>query len=91
MKIGSLIVDGEEKDINIPKVNIEYLEEKDFVNPKKILVLKGAGENGTNVEIFCEGLPGESKDRILLKDRTTDKLYELYMANGYFLSREVDE
>ena len=89
-EIGNLKVDGASTPIHVPVIGIDAVDRDDFTNPKPILTIEGIGDNGEDVNVYCEDPQiepfdpdGYVFDEILLKDREhPDKVYKVYIKNG---------
>ena len=89
-KIGTLKVDRNETPVKIPTIEIRAANESSFGNPTgPIVTFKGIGENGEDLNVYCENPIGAILPYVRLKDKETDQIYSLYMENGELKSSEI--
>ena len=87
--VGTLNVDGQRTQIKVPSLDVEAVDESEFNNAKRIFTFKGIGENGADVNLYCETAPdvtGTVFEKVLMKDEN-DNVYELYIEGGELKSK----
>ena len=99
-EIGKLKVDGTPTSIHVPVIGLEAVDRDEFTNPKRILTINGVGDNGEDVEVFCEepeqvepfNPDGYVYDEILLRDQNDNQtVYKVYIKDGTLESARKEQ